>query len=445
LFYVHCNQLNTNQRKQKDNMKFQKLALVSAIALALTACGGGGGGGSSPSLVTAGSPVTPVVAVKATPLKIYPTSYENRKILNAIELTGSQYAPNINFSANADFFQRGKLDVFTSITNQFPDQVTMPWDVVKANPAKYASDMQFWQRDDAGNLTLKQSYRGCFNPRKVLVADFNQDGIPDVLVACHGYDGPPLPGEKNTLLLSNKNGTFDVSEVGEVGFYHGASAADVNGDGYPDIVVTNYQNFNGNGKSVYWYINNKDGTFTKDEARVPNVGRSYFTTEATDVDGDGNIDLIIGGTEPSAEVCKCGDAPTQILYGDSHGMFFGNHTTIAPVTGRGIALDFTLVNGKNGDKYLYVGRTGDGTDPTAPYYTASTLQAFNITRDPSTPVLPTDKTQVLVDLLNVDWIPGNYIPVTVNGVNGVTATREWLPQIHNGILPSVYNFVTDLY
>jgi hypothetical protein len=411
-------------------------ALAFAVAITLAGCGGGGGGGA-----TNPPTVTPPVAV--VPLKAYATSYENRKILDAIELTGAQLPATANFSAEADFFQRGKLDVFTSTTNYMPDPVTMSWDIIKANPAKYASDLKFSQRDDAGNLTVKQSYKGCLNPRKMLVADFNQDGIPDVFVACHGYDGTPLPGEKNTLLLSNKKGTFDVSEVGTVGFYHGAAAADVNGDGYPDIVVTDILNA-GTGKQVYWYINNKDGTFTKDETRVPLVGGPYFTTEAVDVDGDGNLDVIIGGHEFD-DRCGCINAPTQVLYGTKDGMFSGRRTTIAPVTGRHVALDFTLVTGKNGDKYVYVGRSSDGRDPAVPYYSASTLQAFNLNSDSSVSVLPTDKSQVLVDLLNVNWIPGNYIPVTVNGVNGVTPTREWLPPNYNGVLPAVYNFLTDLF
>src|SRR5262249_33255620 len=40
------------------------------------------------------------------------------------------------------------------------------------------------------------------NGRKILVADFNGDGWPDIFVADFGVDAPPFPGNHNWLLLS---------------------------------------------------------------------------------------------------------------------------------------------------------------------------------------------------------------------------------------------------
>lgn len=43
-------------------------------------------------------------------------------------------------------------------------------------------------------------------PRKTVIADFNNDGRPDIFVGDHGYDGPPRPGFRNTLVLSTEGG-----------------------------------------------------------------------------------------------------------------------------------------------------------------------------------------------------------------------------------------------
>ena len=73
---------------------------------------------------------------------------------------------------------------------------------------------------------------GCIHPRKAIVADFNGDGRPDIFVACHGYDATPFPGEANKVVLSQPNGTYVTSNASaDVGFHHGAAAADLNGDG----------------------------------------------------------------------------------------------------------------------------------------------------------------------------------------------------------------------
>jgi hypothetical protein len=79
-------------------------------------------------------------------------------------------------------------------------------------------------------------------PEAVAVADVNGDGKTDLLLAnqCQsatcGYRG--LVG----VLLGNGDGTFQKAVIyhsGGTGDAHGLAAADVNGDGKPDVLVTN--------------------------------------------------------------------------------------------------------------------------------------------------------------------------------------------------------------
>ncbi|MCU0990026.1 MAG: hypothetical protein MUE63_10690, partial [Xanthomonadales bacterium] len=45
--------------------------------------------------------------------------------------------------------------------------------------------------------------------REITVADFNADDQPDIFVGGQGWDWPPFPGERNVLLVSRPDGTYE--------------------------------------------------------------------------------------------------------------------------------------------------------------------------------------------------------------------------------------------
>jgi hypothetical protein len=130
----------------------------------------------------------------------------------------------------------------------------------------------------------------------VALLDYDNDGWLDIYLL-NGSTVPAMKGKEAApramLLHNNHDGTFtDVTEKAGVanerwGF--GVAVADYDNDGWPDIYVSNY------GKNRL-YHNNHDGTFT-DVAEKAGVALSGWSTGPTwgDYDRDGLLDLFVPG------------------------------------------------------------------------------------------------------------------------------------------------------
>ena len=150
----------------------------------------------------------------------------------------------------------------------------------------------------------------------VAVADFNNDGWPDIYVAC---DQTP------SLLYQNLgNGTFreraleagvafDSNGRAQAGM--GVAVGDYDGNGTLDIAKTN---FSGDLPSLYL---NEDGTFFHDAAEAAGLGKHLLLGWGIaffDHDADGRLDLIIanGHVYPEVDRAKFGETYKQptLLY-----------------------------------------------------------------------------------------------------------------------------------
>jgi len=203
-------------------------------------------------------------------------------------------------------------------------------------------------------------------PSSIAVGHFNDDGIPDLAVSNMGS----YPDHLGTvsILLGNGDGTFSTATELPAG--RGSSfiaVADLNGDGRPDLAVTNWGHFQYDaGSDRYVYVPNNvvtvllggvDGTFQA--VPGPTVGDGALSLAAGDFNRDGRPDLATANS---------GSDSVTVLLGNGDGTFgaprnlavgrYPNSLAVAdvnPVSND----DLVVVNGGDATVSVLLGR-GDG-------------------------------------------------------------------------------------
>ena len=160
-----------------------------------------------------------------------------------------------------------------------------------------------------------------------IVADYNNDGVMDFYITDPGVQD--WDGFRDSYFLSQKDGTWVESSETHLSHPNFKSAnngttGDIDNDGDMDVVYTEMNRYE-RGTSLWCLMNDGTGFLTKRKCG----GADSFNIELADLDGDGDLDALIGGHE--FEYSSNTSAFTGILWNDGKGKFPKHKKTFLPM------------------------------------------------------------------------------------------------------------------
>jgi hypothetical protein len=277
-------------------------------------------------------------------------------------------------------------------------------------------------------------------------ADFNGDGIAD-LVAIQGAGGA-------VVLLGNGDGTFTQKTTLSTNAdwwntLENVVVADFNGDGIPDIAITDYE-YSDEGPSggfVEVFLGNGDGTFSPTQQELngfgpnedPQTGLGPYATVVGDFNGDGVPDIAVANLDGSLTVVLGnGDGTFKTITGssalpESYGFYASMESTPGAIAagdfnGDGI-LDLAVVNQAGAMVYVLLGN-GDGTFTAAASPAAVSNSASIISADVNGDGIP-------------DLVVGGLSGVLLGNGNGTFSLKASSPALAVGTGSAVADFNGD--
>ena len=142
-------------------------------------------------------------------------------------------------------------------------------------------------------------------PRAVTVADFNNDGKPDLAVVNPGPSSTSTSQSSLSVLLGNGNGSFQPAVTTAVlnggagnGNAQSVAVGDFNGDHLPDVALNTAGPA---GPAVEVLLGKGDGSFQPNHLILP-VGQIPLSVAAGDFDHNGALDLVTANSNGTVSV-----------------------------------------------------------------------------------------------------------------------------------------------
>ena len=186
---------------------------------------------------------------------------------------------------------------------------------------------RFYENDGKGNFHRDptRSLPAAVNASVITPCDYDKDGHLDLFVGGRSVPGTYGASPQSYVFHNDGTGHFtDVSKqvLGQntrLGMVTSAQWADLDNDGYPDLVVA------GNWMGIRIFRNNK-GKFTEDK-QLDKYKGWWSSLAIADVNGDGKLDIVAGNIGLNSKFKATFDEPMKIYVKD-----FDNNGTKECVT-----------------------------------------------------------------------------------------------------------------
>ncbi len=264
---------------------------------------------------------------------------------------------------NGDFNNDGYIDVFNSGAAHGGKKANLSFLIWNPTTKKY---------EEKNLVNDKTNFLG--NPANVIPMYLNADNFVDLIIIGGPDEGfSTLHPSPTTLCLSDGKGGYDLTNLTlEPDYLYNnntherGDAADVNGDGYPDLTIPT-----GPHTYIFWgtpnfpyFTNQNFAHFSSDTVNfssnngfgevVPEGAGDVFASHFADINGDGLLDLFLGGSEDSTS-----NKHQRILLNQGKGKFnknrlinlpfFTNIPNYTPKTNNGINQFHYVTDDLNGD------------------------------------------------------------------------------------------------
>lgn len=254
-------------------------------------------------------------------------------VVSITEVDGSPFCESRVYLGNAEatYTEGQGLATEGALGNAVADVNNDGWpDIVFANSlAQTAEGGVVIYYGAPTNPFTDSSHLPASGARGVAVADLNSDAWPELLVA-NGGNGAEAT---DSLVYWGSSEGFSVDRLSllpSVGAY-GIAAADLDGDGYKEVLISNYSDGNSLIQDSYLYWGSAEGYSVDRRTLLPSMGATG--NAIADLDADGTPDIVIANSSDGTTV----DVPSWIYWG-SGGWSITERTSLPTRAAQGVSL-----------------------------------------------------------------------------------------------------------